>query len=257
MIWAPHFRRWSHLQHLRLSYNLNNLLSILQSVTLSTSTPDARHWKLKNNGLFTVNSLYRSLTGYHNENNCFRCLWTTQTPLKTKVHMWPSRHDRLLTADNLTKRGIHISSLCMFCGDDPKTNVQIFLQCPTTLELWTSEHNCLAISSWPTSIASLRDDWRLSNILRNEVDQCDCLVTATIWVVWKERNRAIFHAKAFLQWCLGGRFLLWWLYGALTSRYTNVISRRSLFTFSQLRCLLFTCDFAYFLLPYPTVALLL
>ena len=171
MIWAPHFKRWSHLQHLHFSNNLNNLLLLLQPVTLSKSTLDACHWKLKNNGLFTINFLYKSLTGYHNENNYFRWLWTTQVPLKTNVHVWLSYQERLLMTDKLTKRGIHISSQCIFCGIDSETNAHIFLQCPLTLELWASERNHLAVSSWPTSIASLWDDWRLFNILHNEVDQ--------------------------------------------------------------------------------------
>ena len=71
MIWAPQFRRRPYLH---LSNDLNNLLVLLEPITLSTSSPNVRHWKLKDDGLFTVNSLYKSLAGFHNETNCFQRL---------------------------------------------------------------------------------------------------------------------------------------------------------------------------------------
>ena len=74
MIWAPQFRRWPNQN---LSDDLHNLLTLLQAKTLSP-TPDVRQWKLKQSGLFTVNSLYKSLTGYRDKNNYFQWIWTTQ-----------------------------------------------------------------------------------------------------------------------------------------------------------------------------------
>ena len=125
------------------SIDLNTLLTLLQPVNLSTSTLDVRHWKLKENCLFTVNFLYRSLTGYRNETNCFQWIWTTQAPFKTKMHMLLPYHDHLLTVDNLAKRDIHITSPRKLCGVHSETNAYIFLQCPLSLELWASERNRL------------------------------------------------------------------------------------------------------------------
>jgi len=87
MIWAPHFRIWpNQLIRANIYNDLNFLLILLQPLHLST-LPDVRQLKLKQDGIFTVNSLYRKLTGYREENNCFRWIWTTQAPLKIKVHM--------------------------------------------------------------------------------------------------------------------------------------------------------------------------
>ena len=43
--------------HPKLSNELNNLLALFQPKNLSNTIPDVRQWKLKQNGLFTVNSL--------------------------------------------------------------------------------------------------------------------------------------------------------------------------------------------------------
>ena len=95
-------------------------------------------------GFFIVNSFYRSLIGHCKENNYFRWIWTTQSPLKKKLHMWLAYHDRLLTAENLAKGGIHFSSLCKFFWGNPETASHIFLLCPFILQLWVPERSHIA-----------------------------------------------------------------------------------------------------------------
>jgi len=48
-------------------------------------------------------------------------------------------HERLLTADNLIKRGIHITTPCILCGVYSKIVAHIFVLCPFTFELWALE----------------------------------------------------------------------------------------------------------------------
>ena len=161
-------------------------------------------WKLKQSGLFTINSLYQHLTGFREDTNCFRWIWTTQAPLKINVHMWLSFHDRLLTVDNLAKRGIHFSS-CLLCGVDSEITAHIFLHCPFNMELWVPERNRLALSSWPSFIATLWGDWRVTNIPHIEANRWNCVVSAIIWVVWGKRNQWVFKAKSSSIMELGGR----------------------------------------------------
>ena len=139
----------------------------------------------------TVNSPYRKLTKYREENNCFQWIWTSQAPLKVKVHMWLAFHDHFLTTDNLAKSGLLISSPCLLCGANSKTTGHIFLHCPFTLELWEPEKNRLALSYCPPLLI-LR-----SSISHIETNHWDCVVNVIIWVIWHERNQQIFKAKSF------------------------------------------------------------
>ena len=115
----------------------------LTSTLYSLHFSGCENWKFKQSGLFTVNFLYRSLTGYYEENYCFRWIWTTKTSLKIKVHMCLSFHECLLTTENLAKRGVHFTLPCLLCGTDPEIVTHIFLQCFFTAELWASERNSL------------------------------------------------------------------------------------------------------------------
>ena len=84
-IWGPNFRGWLHqFMGENLHNDLNSLLNLLQSTQRST-TIDVRVWKSHRNDTFTVNSLYRHLTGFQEVNNCFRWIWSTQAPLKANI----------------------------------------------------------------------------------------------------------------------------------------------------------------------------
>ena len=81
----------------------------------------------------------------------------------------------------------------------------IFLFRSFALELWAPERNCLAIYSWPSTIANFWGDWRLTTIPHIKANQWDYVVIAIIWVVWHERSQRIFKAKSSSIWKLGGR----------------------------------------------------
>ena len=215
MIWAPQFRRWTHQN---VSNDLNSLLTILQPCSLSIS-PDVRYWKFKKfkqSGPFTINSLYRSLIGCCEENNCFRYIWTIQTPFKTKVHTWLSFHDRLLTTENLSTRGFISHRHACFVGQIQNLSLIFFFSAPSPWNFGCRKDS-LAPSSWPSSIASLWGGWWSSNIPHNELDRW--VVTASIGIVWQERNQRVFKGKSTTISELVGRVsslvTLWWSHFSL------------------------------------------
>ena len=194
-IWAPNFRRRPHqFMRANIHNDLKSLLNLLQSIQLS-NTPDVR--KLNRNGLFTVNSLYRHLTG-----NCFRWIWTTQVPLKTKVHMWLSYHERLLTVDILDKRGIYSSPLCLLCRVTPESVAHIFLHCLFTFKLWAPERNCLAISSRPSSIATPWGDWRFLILHLMKLTSKIMLLPQSLELFGKSTINRFLKQNPLLHWSL-------------------------------------------------------
>jgi len=145
----------------------------------------------------------------------------------TKVHMWLSFHECLLTTHNLIKRGVHTTLICPLCGVNPKIVCHIFLHFPFTLALWAPERGRLWLSSWP-SIASLWDDWRLSNIVRSKAKGWECFVNALIWVVWYKRNQRVFQKKYSSSIELGGRILSLVDFGNLIFHFISVASHHKL-----------------------------
>ena len=78
--------------------------------------PDVFVWRLTQNGLFSVKSMYEDLMNGH---TIFlrKYLWKLKIPLKIKIFMWFLHRKVLLTKDNLAKRNWHGDTKCSFCGN--------------------------------------------------------------------------------------------------------------------------------------------
>ena len=168
--------------------------------------------------------------------------------------MWLSFHERLLTADNLAKREIHITSPCLLWRVNSKIIIHIFLLWPFTLELWALEKNRLALSSWSFSIDyfGVIGGYQISHTMKliggmlsmQSYEQFD---TSEIKGLFKQN---------LLLWSSRVKSRLWWLFGNLISHYINVAIRHTLlffFTLTFFVVLLLPLSFT----PQPPIPLLL
>ena len=64
--------------------------------------------------------------------------------------MWVTVKGRLLTTDNLQKRGFVIPIWCSMCKSDEETVDHLFLHCRVARELWDSPF-CLLDMNWVMS----------------------------------------------------------------------------------------------------------
>jgi zinc-binding in reverse transcriptase len=80
------------------------LLFILFNLHLS-SDYDSIFWHLDKSSLFTVHSMYKFLNygGVHTP--VIRSVWSLRISLKFKLFLWLALHNRILSRDNLLRRG--------------------------------------------------------------------------------------------------------------------------------------------------------
>jgi len=72
------------------------------------------------------------------ETNCYyKELGTWQVPLKIKLFFWLMLEQRILTRENLVKRGFLGPSRCVLCGKDEETVLHLFVECNFTNNIWT------------------------------------------------------------------------------------------------------------------------
>ena len=74
--------------------------------------------------------------------------------------MWVTVKGRLLTTDNLQKRGFVIPIWCSMCKSDEETVDHLFLHCRVARELWDSPF-CLLGMNWvmPRWVSNLFLSW--------------------------------------------------------------------------------------------------
>jgi zinc-binding in reverse transcriptase len=81
-------------------------------------------------GLFSVHLFYEWLDFGGIISNEFNIVWQSKIPFKVKIFMWLVRRKRILTKDQLFRKGWTGDSCCVFCGEHDDIH-HIFVNCST------------------------------------------------------------------------------------------------------------------------------
>ncbi|KAJ4754476.1 RNA-directed DNA polymerase (reverse transcriptase)-related family protein [Rhynchospora pubera] len=158
-----------------------------------TATPDGLHtttsWRWTATRQFTVASAYRVMawsgviSPYHKQ------LWKLKALPKVILFLWLMLMDKILTQQNLMKRGWPAIQACKLCHlQAVETSNHLFVSCPfakvtTKLNVILHASSTDALSVWQTTAEDLpihlRTFW-------------STLWAATCWTIWKRRCALIF-----------------------------------------------------------------
>jgi len=100
--------------------------SKLTETNPDASTTDKVRWKLNSNGCFTVRYFYMKLLNLNYSAmgilgvRGFPCqlIWRALVPVKVSFFVWEASHGKILTIDNLQRRGITLVNRCYMCKGD-------------------------------------------------------------------------------------------------------------------------------------------
>jgi zinc-binding in reverse transcriptase len=139
--------------------------------------------------LFSVSSCYNWLDFGAVISKRFHNTWSVTIPLKIKNFLWLISKNKILTKDNLRKRGWIGDSKCVFCQEDETIN-HLFLHCSNAcLWSWLSNYN-----NFNFCISSIEELWTIDySIPFKDSNLCEIIRGAFLWVIWKERNKIIFQ----------------------------------------------------------------
>ncbi|CAL1405316.1 unnamed protein product [Linum trigynum] len=83
-----------------------------------TNSPSRMVWNPNADCLLSVSSFYRfqvDVKFVGDENFKYRSVWKSVIPTKVCGFMWLVWHKKILTLDNLKKRGIQLANRCVLC----------------------------------------------------------------------------------------------------------------------------------------------
>ena len=63
-------------------------------------------------------------------------LWNCRTLPKIEMFIWSLMHERVLTGENLEKRGLAGQFRCLLCAEASKTISHLFLKYPYAISVW-------------------------------------------------------------------------------------------------------------------------
>ncbi|KAF5203901.1 hypothetical protein FRX31_006512 [Thalictrum thalictroides] len=117
--------------------------------------------------------------------------------------MWTLNWNRILTVDQLQRRGLVIPNRCCMCNSANETIDHLFLQCNFARFIWgelTTIHSGVRydLQNWIT-LNDLLLNWPSFNSKDIAAEIWGRLPYAVIWCIWRSRNRVTTEKDKVLQ----------------------------------------------------------
>jgi hypothetical protein len=167
--------------------------SLLHSHTPRSEEVDKLVWGPSRKGIFASRTFYQVL---HNPPGiCFpwKCIWRVKAPPRVAFFMWTAAWGRILTCENLKKKGFVLAGWCCMCKNAEETVDHLLLHCWFARQLWSFVFQCVGID-WviPLHVSELLFGWwnwfgKRSSRVWNLIPSC------LMWTIWRERNNRTFE----------------------------------------------------------------
>ncbi|RVW42952.1 hypothetical protein CK203_076318 [Vitis vinifera] len=155
-VWGPRFSRPFN------DWEVERLLLIIRGKRLNPLLEDCLLWKETKDGIFSVKSLY--------------AFW-----------------GKVLTLDQLKKRGRCLANRCFLCCEEEESIDHILIQCSKARVLWELLFALFGVT-WvlPYSVRDTLSGWSGFNMGKKRRKVWKAAPSCIFWTVWKERNRIAF-----------------------------------------------------------------
>lgn len=160
---------------------------------------DTISWRWTADGQYTTSSAYQIQFATNFSKMKISPIWKAKAEPKCRFFAWTLLHKRVLTADNLQKRGWPSNPICCLCNSSPETSVHLCKDCTFTEKVWDKIMNWTNLSflQGTQNSGSLYTWWKS---LRNRCSKdtrkfFDGLMIYFWWHIWLERNRRVFQGQ--------------------------------------------------------------
>ncbi|KAJ9707156.1 hypothetical protein PVL29_002241 [Vitis rotundifolia] len=189
-VWNPSFSR---------SFNdweveeVERLLLTIRGRRINPLLEDRMLWKESKDGIFSVKSLYSSLVSRGDVQFPYSNIWSICVPTKVSFFAWEAYWGKVLTLDQLKKRGRSLANRCFLCGMEEESIDHLLIQCSKARVLWEILFALFGVT-WvlPSSVRDTLSGWCGFKLGKKRRKVWNAAPLCIFWVVWKERNRIVF-----------------------------------------------------------------
>ena len=131
--WSPRFSRAFNDWEVVL---VEQLLMTIQGKRVTAELEDKVVWKKTKNGIFTIKSLYSAVEPGNTVRFPRNIIWCPYVPPKMGFFAWEASWGKVLTLDQLKRRGRTLANRCFFYLADKESTNHILIHCTKTRVLW-------------------------------------------------------------------------------------------------------------------------
>ena len=187
-------------------------------------------WKETTNGIFSVKFIYNDLSSRRVGLFPHGLIWSPSVPTKVSFFAWEASWGKVLTLDQLKKRGRVLANRCFLCCEEEESIDHIPMHCSKARVLWELLFALFGVT-WvlPFSVRDTLIEWRGFILGKKRRKVWKAAPLCLFWAVWMERNRIAFDNEDFSIQRLKNSFVCnLWL-------WTKLVVNEG-----TLRCLLYT-----------------
>ena len=131
--WNPRFSRPFNDWEVDL---VERFLSTIQGKRVFMDSKDRMLWKETKNGKFFVKSLYGALQTRNSVPFPWSIIWNPCVPSKVGFFAWEALWGKVLTLDQLKRRGWTLANRCFLCLVEEESIDHILIHCSKSKVLW-------------------------------------------------------------------------------------------------------------------------
>lgn len=116
-------------------------------------------------------------------------IWSLRAPLRVLIFTWLMLRNRILTVDNLVRRGWNMPNRCSMCKRKEETVKHLFRQCSYIAELKYKIERQMRL---PSCLKFRTGNYKEA-MLSSQYTEVKKVQITTCFVLWRERCRRIFR----------------------------------------------------------------
>ena len=192
--WSPVFLRPFNDWELE---EVERFLQFIHNKKIRPSQEDRLLLKESNTDGFSVRLMYSKLVYSPPLDFPGRSIWNPIVPPKVGFFAWEASWGKVLTLDQLKRRGIPLANRCFLCEEKEETIDHLLIHCSRAKMLWDL---VLAITdtNWvfPRTVCQCLLTWQSASVGKKRKKVWMAAPLCLFWTLWLERNRVVFENEA-------------------------------------------------------------
>jgi hypothetical protein len=166
------------------------------------SQPDQIQWRFAADGQYSSRSAYRMQFKVSIQDYSWDKVWKIKVKNKCKFFLWLLLQRKLLTTDQIIKRGGQANPVCQICRTRNESMTHMVANCYCSKRVWQLiEQQTHQQNTHPQQpVSNLKSWWSdLVGTVSLDPEYRNQIITYTTWNIWKERCRRVYDNKALTE----------------------------------------------------------